>query len=104
MRHYNSNTRGTSFTQAEITAVWQKGSVVPGYDPALYRKDACGAWMKKSMYGDTAPGGYGWEVDHIKPVSKGGSDDIGNLQPLQWQNNRRKGDDYPNWACALKAA
>ncbi len=39
--------------------------------------------------------GNGWEIDHIKPVAKGGGDELSNLQPLQWQNNRKKGDDFP---------
>ena len=37
----------------------------------------------------------GWEIDHIKPVARGGSDDLSNLQPLYWETNRNKGDQYP---------
>jgi len=36
---------------------------------------------------------YGdWEIDHIHPISKGGSFHYTNLQPLWWQDNRRKSD------------
>jgi 5-methylcytosine-specific restriction endonuclease McrA len=37
----------------------------------------------------------GWEIDHINPKNNGGSDEIFNLQPLQWRENRIKGDTYP---------
>lgn len=50
-------------------------------------------------YGKTTQ--YGWEVDHIKPVAHGGTDNVANLQALHWQNNRHKGDNYPHWACGL---
>ena len=67
------------------------------------RKDACGAWMRRDHHGRT-DSEYGWEVDHVRPVAEGGSDHLANLQPLQWQNNRHKGDSYPNWTCAVRAA
>lgn len=47
---------------------------------------------------------YGWEIDHIKPSSLGGSDGLYNLQPLQWENNRSKSDNWPHWSCKVKAA
>ena len=70
--------------------VWKRGLIVQGYDPDAVRKDSCGAWMRKSDYGEQTD--FGWNVDHIVPVSKGGTDYIENLVPLQWENNIAKSD------------
>ena len=84
------------FDQAIIEAVWQKGT--PDGNLSAFRKDKCGASMQRQKYGKTEK--WGWEIDHIKPVSKGGTN-LSNLQILQWENNRHKGDDYPNWSCKV---
>lgn len=101
-RRPNTNARGGSFMLATIQAVWTKATVVPGFNPATTRKDRCGAWIHFADYGKTTENG--WEVDHIVPVALGSGDELNNLQPLQWQNNRHKGDSYPNWTCAVRAA
>jgi len=72
-----------------IQAVWRKGTIIPGYDPSVYRKDACGATIKRIEYGNR-DSVYGWEIDHINP---NGSDLLNNLQPLQWENNVEKSDN-----------
>ena len=90
------------FSDSVIIAVWQKGIIVPGFDSSKYRKDSFGAWIKFSDYANTNSI-YGWEIDHIYPKSKGGSDKLDNLQPLQWENNRSKGDNYPYYRAAVAA-
>lgn len=102
-RRRSTDRSGNNFTTQSIIAVWNKGWVVTGHDPAVRRKDACGAWIEFSQYGVTTENGTGWEIDHIQPVSQGGGDTLEKLQPLQWENNRHKGDDWPNWSC-LKVA
>jgi len=71
--------------------VWIKGGVIPNFSPAIWRWDACGAVIRYDDFGDRESE-YGWEIDHIIPEIRNGSDHITNLQPLHWENNASKGD------------
>lgn len=79
------------WTEEDIQAVWDKGSLTSGNDKDVWRKDQCGAWINRKQYGNRNSL-YGWEIDHIKTVSKDGTDVLGNLRPLQWENNASRGD------------
>ena len=90
---------GVTFSAQVEERVWRKGIIVPGYDPTKIRMDKYGAFIARNHRGPgvgSPIGGLGWEIDHIIPVAAHrltNPDAIGNLQPLQWHNNRSKGDD-----------
>ena len=66
--------------------VWRKGAAIPGYDPNQWRHDANGSVIRFGDYGDR-DSKYGWEADHIVPVSSGGSNNLSHLRPLHWHTN-----------------
>jgi 5-methylcytosine-specific restriction endonuclease McrA len=87
------------FSDTVIQQVWEKATEVVGNDPNIWRKDFAGAWIRKDLYGTNT--NYGWEIDHLNPISRGGGDAINNLYPLHWKNNRGKADNYPNFYTAI---
>ena len=99
MYNYNQKNQWTETTKKDV---WNKGKIIPGYKPDIYRQDLAGAWIKWDDYGNINSD-YGWEIDHIYPESKGGSDDLSNLKPLQWANNRSKGDNYPLFTYSISS-
>lgn len=84
-----------NYSKEKLDSIWEKGKIVESQDSSIHRQDFAGAWMEKSRYGQEHP--FGWEVDHKIPESKGGTNDISNLQPVQWENNRAKGGSYPSF-------
>lgn len=82
-----------AWTEKEIQSVWDKAErVSPENENVGFRKDQCGAWIQRSAYGKRNTK-YGWEIDHIKPVAKGGGNELSNLRPLHWFTNASKQDD-----------
>jgi len=77
-------------TREQIDKAWTNAKEIRGKDPEQYRQDPYGNTMYRDSYGKDSK--RGWEVDHIKPVAKGGSDVTRNLQALNIRVNREKGD------------
>lgn len=99
-RNFNTTAKGLPFDELRKLAVWSKARTIVGYDPDVWRADCCNAAIRWGDYGNTMSK-FGWEIDHVFPVALGGSDDLGNLQALVWQNNRSKGDKLTGGFCVV---
>jgi len=88
-RRSNTDTLGKPFDAATIEKVWSKASISSEHSPL--RVDAFGALIWKEGYGNMNSR-LGWEIAHQEPLTNGGGDELNNLVPLQWENNRRNGE------------
>ena len=59
VRNYGKTVADREFSAYIVEAVWRKGTVVLGVNPAVRRKDACGAWIDRDQYGVLEENGTG---------------------------------------------
>jgi len=67
-----------------VESVWQFAQIVPGNDPAVWRKDEFGAWIHRHAYRHRNSE-FGWEIaDYGYHMRSSG---LAALRPMQWQNH-----------------
>lgn len=81
-----SKNRATYGHAGAKEAVWDKAKPIRGMDPDTHRQDPYGNQMYYHSYGKDTE--QGWSLDHIRPSSRGGSNDIINLQAMNFATNR----------------
>lgn len=78
--------------KSDVEWAWEKAETISDQDPDLYRQDELGNELYKPSYGKH--GEKSWEIDHRRPVNRGGTDHRKNLRILQTEANAEKGDKY----------
>jgi hypothetical protein len=73
----------------ELLLVWSRGTIIPNWDPTIWRWDCDGRVIRFGDYGLRSE--YGWEKDHTIPLGIGGPDHISNLRPRHWFGNASAG-------------
>jgi len=66
-----------------VERVWGYAQVIPGNDPAVWRKDEFGAWIHRADRGNRNSE-FGWEIAECGFRLKTAG--LAGLRPMQWQN------------------
>jgi hypothetical protein len=83
---------GLSDSERRKLAAWLGAVEIPGFDSSRFRKDRFGFWIAWAEYGRCTM--YGWEIDHVLPVSRGGIDHESNCAATHWSANRAKSNFF----------
>lgn len=87
-------------TKTDPDSIWKSASIVSGVDPDIWRKDVCGAWIKRSVYGQVprneSKTSFRWQIDHAIPKSFIEINAKYNCRALQWYNNLKKSNGPDN--------
>lgn len=70
------------FNEHMVRQVWEKGRASAEQERDTWRRDQCGAWIRREHYG-RADSEFGWRIEN---VSAGGPDTLDNLQPINCAN------------------
>lgn len=87
---------GKIWTNEEINAAWEKALKVSGVDASEFRKDSCGAWIRKSLFGKRFEAcSMGWGIITITESNE--------LLAMQWENLQSRAENFPVWSCRVSS-
>ena len=66
-----------------VERVWSYAQMVPGNDPAVWRKDEFGAWIHRADWRNRSSE-FGWEIAECGFRMRAAG--VATLRPMQWQN------------------
>lgn len=81
-----------AFSDDIVQKVWEKGRADQDRDADTWRKDECGAWLRREHY-DNPVSEFGWKIVN---VSAGGADDLENLRPFHRSNEYDRANERPH--------
>jgi hypothetical protein len=59
-----------NFEAGQIEIAWEHGRTVAEADPAVWRQDACGAWIRRDQFGREGSE-FGWKIENVADAVPG---------------------------------
>lgn len=72
----------TEYNEQIVQQVWEHGRAVSDRDSDEWRKDQCGAWIRRDAY-NQMQSDFGWKIHSILP----GNNSLDHLRPFHHQNS-----------------
>ena len=86
-----------AYREELVDAVWQSARALSDFDAEVWRRDVCGAWIRREHY-EHARSDFGWKIVN---VSAGEPDVPENLRALHHANDYDRANHRPK--CRVRA-
>lgn len=86
------------FERNQIENAWEHGRTMAEADPAVWRQDACGAWIRRDQFGREASE-FGWKIENVAEGGPGVGTPV--LRPFHCRNGFDAANRRPH--CMIKA-
>jgi hypothetical protein len=96
--HIDQETVTMNFEQDQIEAAWEHGRTVAEADPAVWRQDACGAWIRRDQFGREGSE-FGWKIENVAHGGPATTAPV--FRPFHWRNGFDAANRKPH--CTIKA-
>ncbi|MDR3249988.1 MAG: hypothetical protein LBS95_02830 [Mycoplasmataceae bacterium] len=91
--------KNIKLSDAEVRKVWDNTAFGGGRNNLLFRKDVAGAYIKISEYNKETE--FGWVLDLLEPLEKGGKLEVNNCLALHWKNAKARKAKTEEWQAVI---
>jgi len=90
----------SKLSEPEICAIWDNTARGGGRNNLLYRRDIAGAFIKMGELNQETE--FGWVIEPLMPLEKGGKLEVNNCLAMHWKNAKARRETLNDWKAAVQ--
>ncbi|AGM26201.1 hypothetical protein SSYRP_v1c06110 [Spiroplasma syrphidicola EA-1] len=87
-------------SEPEIRMIWDNTQQGGGRNNLLFRRDIAGAFIKIGELNQESE--FGWVIDLLVPLDKGGKLEVNNCLAMHWKNSKARRGTLNDWKAAVE--
>ncbi|GAA6238421.1 MAG: hypothetical protein SPLM_05400 [Spiroplasma phoeniceum] len=90
----------SKLSEPEIRAIWDNTTRAGGRNNLFYRRDIAGAFIKMGELNQETE--FGWVIEPLMPLEKGGKLEVNNCLAMHWKNAKVRRGTLNYWKTTVQ--